>query len=118
MNFRRPFLLFALAISAITFAVVGVWRHHARHLVLLTAFSLTASAQNVSSFLDSSRVTNGESAGVTIPNYTANCLVQPVLVADSSAAATISKLRRPSYKVATRDGPPFSISTNAASARP
>src|SRR4051794_14488440 len=87
MNFRRPFLLFALAISAITFAVVGVWRHHARHLVLLTAFSLTASAQNPSSFLDSSRVTNWESAGFTIPNYTANCLVQPVLVADSSAAA-------------------------------
>lgn len=87
MIHRRFFFLFALVISAITFAVVGVWRHHARHVVLLTAFSLTASAQNWTSFLDSSRATNWESAGFTIPNYTANCLVQPTLVADSSGAA-------------------------------
>ena len=87
MNYRPLFLLFALILSAITFVVLAAWRRPARLLVLLTAFSLTASAQNWSPFLDSSRATNWASAGFTIPNYTTNCLVQPTLVPNSSVAA-------------------------------
>jgi hypothetical protein len=87
MIHRRFFFLFALVISAITFAVVGVWRHHARHVVLLTAFSLTASAQNWTSFLDSSRAVDWSKAGFSIPNYTSDCASQPALSSGSSAAS-------------------------------
>ena len=86
MNYRLLFLLSAIIISAFTF-VVAAWRRPTRLLILLTALSLTASAQNWSPFIDSSRATDWASAGFTIPNYTANCAVQPVLVADSSVAA-------------------------------
>jgi hypothetical protein len=80
-------LMFALIISAITFAVVAAWRRPARLLVLLTAFSLTASAQNWSTFLTSSRATDWTSAGFTIPSYTAACSTQPSLTAGSGAAS-------------------------------
>ncbi|MGA8088014.1 MAG: hypothetical protein WCA10_11955 [Terracidiphilus sp.] len=88
MNYRLFFLLFALILSAITVGVVAAWRRPARLLILLTAFSLTASAQNWSSFLDSSRAIDWKGAGFTIPNYTANCATQPSLTANSSSAAS------------------------------
>ena len=87
MNYRLLFLLAALIISAITFVVLAGWRRPARLLILLTAFSLTASAQNWSSFLDSSRAIDWSGAGFTIPNYSANCATQPSLIANSSSAA-------------------------------
>jgi hypothetical protein len=57
-------------------------------LFLLAAFSLKAFPQASSTFLDSSRAINWSSAGFTVPNYTANCSVQPTLTANSSSAAS------------------------------
>ncbi len=57
-------------------------------LFLLAAFSLQASPQASSPFLDSSRAIDWTSAGFTIPNYTANCSAQPQLTANSSSAAS------------------------------
>ena len=51
-------------------------------------FSISAQAQNWSTFLDPSRGINWSSAGFTIPNYTTNCSVQPTLTANSSSAAS------------------------------
>jgi hypothetical protein len=64
-------------------------RMFARYFVLfsLTAFSLNASAQSWSTFLDPSRAIDWTSAGFSIPNYTANCATQPMLTAGSSGAA-------------------------------
>jgi len=89
MNCRLIFFLDGFALFAIMFAVFATGRRPYRFLfyVLLATFGMNASAQNWSPFLDSSRATNWASAGFTIPNYTANCVVQPVLVANSSIAA-------------------------------
>lgn len=86
MNYRLFFLLVAL-ISAITLVLFATWRRPSRLLVLLTAFSLGASAQNPSTFVDPSRVVDWSTAGLTIPNYTANCPVQPTLSTGSGAAS-------------------------------
>ncbi len=51
-----------------------------RLLVLLTVFSLTASAQNWSSFLDPSRAVDWSGAGFSIPTYSVNCSNQPTLL--------------------------------------
>ena len=59
-----------------------------RLLFLLVLFSISAQAQNWSTFLDSSRAIDWTSAGFTIPNYTTNCSVQPKLTANSSSAAS------------------------------
>lgn len=56
-------------------------------LFLLAASGLKAHPQAWSTFLDSSRAIDWSSAGFTIPNYTANCSVQPSLTANSSGAA-------------------------------
>jgi hypothetical protein len=58
-----------------------------RLLFLLVLFSISAQAQNWSTFLDSSRAIDWTSAGFTIPNYTVNCSKQPTLHAGSSNAA-------------------------------
>ena len=62
-----------------------------RPLFLLAAFlavvGLSASAQNWSTFLDSSRAVDWTTAGFTIPNYTTSCATQPTLTANSSSAA-------------------------------
>jgi hypothetical protein len=54
---------------------------------LLTAFSVTASAQNWSSLLDASRAVDWRTAGFTIPSYANNCVVQPTLTSSPSAAS-------------------------------
>jgi hypothetical protein len=59
-----------------------------RLLFLLALFSISAQAQNWSSFLDASRAIDWSRAGFTIPNYTTNCSVQPELTANSSSAAS------------------------------
>ncbi len=41
-----------------------------RLLILLALFSISAQAQNWSTFLDSSRAVDWSGAGFTIPNYT------------------------------------------------
>jgi hypothetical protein len=61
-----------------------------RLFFLLAAFSLTASAQNWSSFLDQSRAVDWSNAGFTIPNYTTSCSVQPKLSTGSGAASANS----------------------------
>src|SRR3569833_2333191 len=61
-----------------------------RLFFLLAAFSLTASAQNWSSFLHQSRAVDWSKAGFTVPNYTANCSVQPKLSTGSGAASANS----------------------------
>src|SRR5216683_7155546 len=58
-----------------------------RLLFLLALFSISAQAQNWSTFLDSSRAIDWTSAGFTIPNYTVNCATQPTLKTGSSNAA-------------------------------
>src|SRR5271157_1339273 len=58
-----------------------------RLLFLLVLFSISAQAQNWSSFLDSSRAIDWTSAGFTIPSYTVNCSTQPTLQTGSSHAA-------------------------------
>jgi hypothetical protein len=47
---------------------------------LLVLFSISAQAQNWSTFLDSSRAVDWSSTGFTIPNYTVNCATQPTLL--------------------------------------
>lgn len=56
--------------------------------LLLASFSLSAHAQNWSSFLDQSRAVDWSNAGFTIPAYSINCSVQPTLTANSSSAAS------------------------------
>lgn len=90
MNYRLLFLLAAFGLSAIMFVVFATGRRPYRFLLhlLLTAFSISASAQNWSSFLDSSRAVDWSNAGFTIPNYTNNCSVQPTLTPNSTSAAS------------------------------
>jgi len=57
-------------------------------LLILPAVSQIAFSQAWSTFLDHSRAIDWSSAGFTIPNYTANCSVQPSLTADNSGAAS------------------------------
>src|SRR5208283_2625921 len=56
-------------------------------LFLLVLFSISAQAQNWSTFLDSSRAINWSSAGFSIPTYSTNCSTQPSLTAGSGAAS-------------------------------
>lgn len=56
-------------------------------IFLLAALTLSAHAQNWSTFLDSSRAVDWTGAGFTIPSYTANCATQPTLTANSANAA-------------------------------
>jgi len=58
-----------------------------RLLFFLVLFSISAQAQNWSTFLDSSRAIDWSTAGFTIPNYTANCSNQPSLTAGSGSAS-------------------------------
>jgi hypothetical protein len=59
-----------------------------RLLFLLAAFSLSASAQNWSSFLDPSRAIDWTSGvGFTIPTYSTACATQPTLQTGSSNAS-------------------------------
>ena len=58
-----------------------------RLLFLLVFFSISAQAQNWSTFLDSSRAIDWSSAGFTIPSYTVNCSTQPTLQTGSSQGA-------------------------------
>jgi hypothetical protein len=58
-----------------------------RLLFLLVLFSISAQAQEWSTFLDSSRAIDWSSAGFSIPNYTVNCSTQPSLTAGTGAAA-------------------------------
>jgi len=55
-------------------------------LILLVLFSISAQAQNWSTFLDPSRAIDWSKAGFTIPSYTTNCSTQPTLQAGSSNA--------------------------------
>src|ERR1022692_2529473 len=59
-----------------------------RLFFLLVLFSISAQAQNWSTFLDSSRAVDWSGAGFTIPNYTVNCATQPTLTANSASAAS------------------------------
>jgi hypothetical protein len=54
---------------------------------LLVLFSISAQAQNWSTFLDSSRAVDWSSTGFTIPNYTVNCATQPTLLTGSGNAS-------------------------------
>ncbi len=58
-----------------------------RLLFLLVLFSISAQAQNWSTFLNPSRAVNWSSAGFTIPSYTTACPTQPTLQAGSASAA-------------------------------
>ena len=58
-----------------------------RLLFLVVLFSVSAQAQNWSTFLDSSRAVNWSGAGFTIPNYTVNCATQPTLLTGSGNAS-------------------------------
>jgi hypothetical protein len=59
-----------------------------RLLFLLVLFSISAQAQNWSTFLDSSRATTWQgNAGFTIPNYSVNCATQPTLRTGSGNAS-------------------------------
>ena len=73
--------------SAIIFVGLAARLRPYRLLLFLVGFSLTASAQNWSPFLDPSRAVDWTSAGFTIPNYTANCATQPSLATGSGAAS-------------------------------
>jgi len=88
MNDQFFFLLAGFGLSAIVFLKIGARRRPFQLFLLMAAFSVGASAQNWSSFLDSSRAINWNSAGFTIPNYTTNCSTQPKLTANSSSAAS------------------------------
>ena len=55
-------------------------------LFLLVLFSISAQAQNWSTFLDPSRAVNW-SPGFSIPNYTVNCSTQPTLQTGSGNAS-------------------------------
>lgn len=57
-------------------------------LLILPAVNQIAFSQAWSTFLDHSRAIDWSSAGFTIPNYTANCSVQPTLSANNSGAAS------------------------------
>lgn len=90
MNYRPLFLLVAFSLSAIILIAFAAWRRPYRlffHL-LLAGFSLSASAQNWSAFLNSSRAADWTQVGFTIPSYTSNCATQPTLTANSSGAAS------------------------------
>lgn len=91
MNYRLTFLLAALlavsSFSAIIFVGLAARLRPYRLLLFLVGFSLTASAQNWSQFLDPSRAVDWTSAGFTIPNYTTNCATQPSLATGSGAAS-------------------------------
>ena len=91
MNYRLTFLLAALlavsSFSAIIFVGLAARLRPYRLLLFLVGFSLTASAQNWSPFLDPSRAVDWTSAGFTIPNYTTNCATQPSLATGSGAAS-------------------------------
>jgi hypothetical protein len=58
-----------------------------RLLFLLVLFSISAQAQNWTTFLDPSRAINWSGAGFSIPNYTVNCSSQPSLSTGSGAAS-------------------------------
>src|ERR1700751_5189428 len=90
MNHRLLYLSAALSLSAIIPIVFAVWRRPYRLLVFLTAFSLSAHAQNWSTFLDASRAIDWTGAGFTIPAYSTNCARQPRLTTGSGAAAANS----------------------------
>ena len=68
-------------------AVFAAGRRTYQLLFFLAVFGISASAQNWSPFLDSSRATNWTSAGFTIPSYSANCSTQPSLSTGSGAAS-------------------------------
>ena len=87
MNYRLIFLLFGLIISAITFVLFAAWRRPTRLLALLTAFSLSASAQNWTPFLDNSRAVDWSGVTFSIPAYSANCAKQPTLLTGSGNAS-------------------------------
>ncbi|MGD0445074.1 MAG: hypothetical protein ABSA39_14165 [Edaphobacter sp.] len=88
MNHRLIFLLAAFGLSVITFVVFAALRRPSRVLVLLTAVSLSASAQSSSTFLDASRAINWtSSAGFSIPSYSTSCTTQPSLATGSGNAA-------------------------------
>jgi len=55
--------------------------------LLFLLFALPGSAQNWSSFLDTSRAIDWSEAGFTIPNYTVNCSTQPSLATGSGNAS-------------------------------
>jgi len=81
------FLLAGFGLSAIVFLKFAARRRPFQLFLLMAAFSLGASAQNWSSFLDSSRAINWNSAGFTIPNYSVNCSTQPSLATGSGNAS-------------------------------
>lgn len=56
-------------------------------LLLLAGCTINAYPQAWSTFLNPSRATDWSSAGFSVPNYTANCSVQPSLATGSGAAA-------------------------------
>src|ERR1700730_14391066 len=59
-----------------------------RLLFLLVLFSISAQAQNWSTFLDSSRATTWQgNAGFTIPTYSVPCATQPTLLTGSGNAS-------------------------------
>src|SRR5882757_6023569 len=68
-------------------AAFAAWRRPYQLLFMIAALGISASAQNWSTFLDSSRATNWTGAGFTIPNYSANCSTQPSLAPGSGAAS-------------------------------
>jgi len=88
MNDQFLFLLAGFGLSAIVFIKFAGRGRPYQLLLLMAAFSLGASAQNWSSFLDSSRAINWNSVGFTIPSYSVNCSTQPSLTANSSSAAS------------------------------
>jgi len=58
-----------------------------RLLILTALISLSANAQSWSTFLNNSRAIDWTKAGFTIPAYSTNCAIQPLLTANSSSAA-------------------------------
>ena len=88
MNYRVTFLLTAFSLASILFVGLTPRLRSYRLLLVLIGFSLTASAQNWSSFIDPSRAVDWKSAGFTIPNYTTNCATQPSLGTGSGAASS------------------------------
>jgi len=62
-----------------------------RLLFLLAWFSLSASPQSWSTFLDASRAIDWTGVGFTIPNYTTPCPTQPSLTPNDPSAAPANK---------------------------
>ena len=87
MNHRLDHLLAAFSLSTVIDPLLAACRRPYRLLLMVAALGINASAQNLTTLLDTTRQVNWSNAGFTIPTYSTNCPTQPSLTAGSSAGA-------------------------------